>query len=183
MRATQGGRVQPIPLDTRHDGLGLWLSEPVALETERLLRSYGGAEEHEGIVYWGGIETPRGAAVLTAVSPTAHTTWGSFQTGADANAELVSVLARFGQSLVAQVHSHPEDWVDHSDGDDAGALVRFVGFWSLVVPRFARRGMRPLHRCGVHLFQDGEFRRLSKEAVSARVHLVPAAADLRQVGL
>ena len=174
------GRVPPVPIDTRVDGPEIWLPESVAAETEDLLRSYGGTEDHEGIVYWGGAEATGGAVALTAISPSAVTTWGSFQTDADANTEIVSLLSRLGLSLIAQVHSHPGDWVDHSDGDDAGALVRFPGFWSLVVPRFARHGFRPLNRCGVHLFQSGEFRRLTEEAVSAQVHLVPAAVDLRR---
>jgi hypothetical protein len=174
-----GGRLLPILTDERLRGPRLWIPEPVLSETERLLRSYGGAEDHEGIVYWGGIETPAGAVALTALSPTAATTWGSFRTEASANTDLVLTLACHELSLVAQVHSHPGDWVDHSDGDDAGALVRFEGFWSLVVPRFARAGLQPLHRVGIHLFEDGTFRRLGWEAVTARVRVLPIMVDLR----
>lgn len=175
-----GGRLQPILTDERLRGPRLWIPEPVISETEQLLRSYGGAEDHEGIVYWGGIEIPGGAVVLTALSPTAATTWGSFRTEADANADLVMTLCRHELSLVAQVHSHPGDWVDHSDGDDIGALVRFQGFWSFVVPRFARAGMQPLHKVGIHLFKDSAFRRLGREAVTARVRVLPAMIDLRE---
>lgn len=175
----RGGRARPVPIDDRQVAPSLWIPEPLLLETERLLRSYGGEEDHEGIVYWGGIENPAGAVALTAVSPTASTTWGSFRTEAEANADLVVALAGLDLTLVAQVHSHPGDWVDHSDGDDTGALVRFAGFWSLVVPDFANAGMRPLYKIGVHLFGDGAFRRLGNQALKARVHVLPAAVDLR----
>jgi len=176
----RGGHARPVPVDERRVGPGLWIAEGVLFETERLLRSYGGADDHEGIVYWGGIESPGGAIALTALSPTATTTWGSFRTEAEANADLVVSLAQLKLALVAQVHSHPGDWVDHSDGDDVGALVRFLGFWSLVVPNFARAGMQPLHRVGVHRFEDGVFQRLAIEAVAARVRVLPAALDLRK---
>jgi hypothetical protein len=116
---------------------------------------------------------------VAAVSPTASTTWGSFSTDLRSNAALIDALAQFELTLVAQVHSHPGNWVDHSDGDDAGAIVRFDGFWSLVVPNFARGGMLPLSAVGVHVFADGAFRRLSQGALAARVRAVPAAIDLR----
>src|SRR5437867_1627638 len=175
-----GGRNGRISVDQRVDGPRLWLPEGVVLETERRLRSYCGPEEHEGVVYWGGTETPGGPVVLTALSPTAATTRGSFRTDADANTTLVLTLARLDLVLVAQVHSHPGDCVDHSDGDDSGALVRFQGFWSLVVPQFARSGMQQLSRLGIHLYDAGQFRRLSSEAVTARVRILPGAVDLRE---
>jgi hypothetical protein len=70
--------------------------------------------------------------------------------------------------------------VDHSDGDDEGALVRFEGYWSLVVPLFARDGVLPIERCGVHVFRDGAFRRLSIEAIGTRVKVIPSVLDLRK---
>ena len=173
------GRAFPIPVDERCEGPCLWIGESLLAVTERLLRSYGGAHDHEGIVYWGGLELPQGAAALTAVSPVAITTWGSFRTERDTNTALVLTLASLGLSLVAQVHSHPGEWVDHSDGDDGGALVKFHGFWSLVVPNFAQLGMRNLEAVGVHLFDTGAFRRLGPSAVSSRVRALPIAVDLR----
>jgi hypothetical protein len=174
------GRQLPVPLDDRRVGPSLWIPEGVLIETERLLRSYGGEEDHEGIVYWGGIESPRGSCAVTAVSPTASTTWGSFRTELQANVDLIDALAQLELTLVAQVHSHPGRWVDHSDGDDTGAIVRFAGFWSLVVPEFAKNGMRPLSGVGVHLFADGAFRRLKPDALAMRVRIIPGALDLRQ---
>lgn len=174
-----GGRKRPVPLDDGESGPCLWIPEAALLETERLLRTYGGAEDHEGIVYWGGVESPRGSVVVSAVGPEASTTWGSFRTDFEANTDLVNVLAQLELTLVGQVHSHPGEWVDHSDGDDSGAIVRFAGFWSLVVPHFASEGMRPVSTVGVHLFADGVFRRLTPRALSTRVRVLPTAVDLR----
>lgn len=179
MTARRGGREAPVPVDSDLHGPTLHLTEPAVLETERLLKTYGGDDEHEGIVLLGGLETAKGAVAMTALSPRAVTTYGSFSTDTEANTDVVIMLARMGLTLVGQVHSHPGRWVDHSDGDDEGALVRFEGYWSLVVPVFAREGMRPLGRCGVHVFRSGEFQRLTPEAVDARLQLVPVAIDLR----
>jgi hypothetical protein len=150
------------------------------LEADKLLRSYGGGEPHEGVVYLAGVETPEQSVALLAIAPTATTTWGSFQTDLDANAAVVSTLAGHGLTLIGQLHSHPGDWVDHSEGDDEGALVRFQGYWSLVVPAFARRGILPLTQTGIHIYDQGRFARLTDAAVAARVRLIPQTVDLRR---
>jgi hypothetical protein len=148
-------------------------------EIATLLRSYGDGEAHEGVVYLGGVETAEQSVALVAIAPVATTTRGSFVTDASANTMVVSSLATLGLTLIGQVHSHPGDWVDHSDGDDTGALVWFQGYWSLVVPAFARRGLLSLTGCGIHLFDRERFARLTEPAVAARVRVIPQAIDLR----
>jgi hypothetical protein len=180
MKPSWGETLRTVPTDGATVGPHLYLPESVVGETERLLKTYGGDDDHEGVVYLGGVEVAGGAVALVALSPIAETTRGSFQTDLDANTAVVRALGKYELSLVGQVHSHPGEWVDHSEGDDAGALVRFEGYWSFVVPAFAHRGMRPLTRCGVHIFRKGRFRRLNNPAIGARVHLVPSSADLRQ---
>lgn len=132
--STYGGRLTPIPLDRSVIGRRLLLPETLVREVDKLLRSYGDGEPHEGVVYLAGVETPEQSVALLAIAPTASTTWGSFRTDLNANAAVVSTLATHGLSLIGQVDSHPGEWVDHSEGDDEGALVRFQGYWSLVFP-------------------------------------------------
>ena len=155
-----GGRLTPIPMDTSVTGRRLALPQAIVPEIAKILRSYGDGEAHEGVVYLGGVETAEQSVALVAIAPVATTTRGSFRTDLNANAAVVSTLATQGLILIGQVHSHPGDWVDHSDGDDEGALVRFQGYWSLVVPAFARRGLL-LTRCGIHLYDRGRFARLT----------------------
>ena len=180
MKRGWGGRLRPVSIDSDIDGPTLYLPESLVAEVNRLLRTYGGEEDHEGVVYLGGAEVADGAVALVALSPDAETTGGSFQTDLESNTAVVRALGELGLELVGQIHSHPGDWVDHSDGDDQGALVRFQGYWSLVVPAFARGGMRPLTGCGVHLYTGGRFRRLTEAAVRARVHILPQSVDLRR---
>ena len=178
--STYGGRLTPIPLDRSVIGRRLLLPETLVREVDKLLRSYGDGEPHEGVVYLAGVETPEQSVALLAIAPTASTTWGSFRTDLNANAAVVSTLATHGLSLIGQVHSHPGEWVDHSESDDEGTLVRFQGYWSLVVPVFARRGILPLTQTGIHIYDQGRFARLADAAVSARVRMIPKAADLRR---
>jgi len=175
-----GGRLTPIPMDGSLTGRRLVLPETLVPEIARLLRSYGDGEAHEGVVYLGGVETSEQSVALLAIAPVATTTPGSFRTGLGANTAVVSTLATQRLILVAQIHSHPSDWVDHSDGDDRGALVRFEGYWSIVIPGFAGQGLLPLTRCGIHLYGQGRFARLTDAAVAARVRLIPVAVDLRR---
>jgi proteasome lid subunit RPN8/RPN11 len=88
-------------------------------------------------------------------------------------------LASAGLELIGQVHSHPGRCVDHSDRDDERALMPYEGFLSIVVPHYARRGMRPLASCGVHVFEKSRFRRLGKSEVEALIHVIDDFADLR----
>src|SRR5207249_2957147 len=169
-----------VSIDDDISGLSLVMGDVLIRETERLLRTYGTDKEpHEGIVYLAGRELQGESVALCALSPSAMTSFGSFETNSDANAAVIRVLADLGLTLVGQVHSHPGEWVDHSLGDDAGAMVRFKGYWSLIVPWFARKGMLPLSRCGVHVYQDGQFSRLSAAAVRSRIRVIPASIDLR----
>ena len=88
-------------------------------------------------------------------------------------------LASAGLEMLGQVHSHPGKLVGHSDGDNRGALMPYDGFLSIVVPHHARRGMRPLTTCGVHLFERSHFRRLPDLEIDALFRVVDDLADLR----
>jgi proteasome lid subunit RPN8/RPN11 len=175
-----GGRLRPIPADTTVVGRRLVFAHAIVPEIAEILRSYGGDETHEGVVHLGGVETIDQSVALLAIAPIATTTPGSFRTDLAANTAVVAALATCGLTLIGQVHSHPGDWVDHSDGDDHGALIKFEGYWSVVVPTFARQGLLPLTRCGIHLYSHGRFARLTDAAVGARVRVIPQSVDLRR---
>jgi len=74
--STYGGRRMPIPLDRSVIGRRLLLPETLVLEANKLLRSYGHGEPHEGVVYLAGVEATEESVALLAIAPTATTTWG-----------------------------------------------------------------------------------------------------------
>jgi hypothetical protein len=162
-------------------GLGVFLICSSVIERTLAVLSESGqaGAPHEGVVYWAGLRVPGRQIVTTCVAPAAKTTYGSFDTSSAANARVVMYLAGAGLELLGQVHSHPGNLVDHSMGDDERAFMPYEGFLSVVVPDYARQGMLPLRKCGVHVFERGEFRRLTDSEVEAKLQAVPAFEDLR----
>jgi proteasome lid subunit RPN8/RPN11 len=159
----------------------VWISASLMERTAAVLRqSRVGDETHEGVAYWAGHRAGADCFITTCIAPAARTTRGSFDTSARANARVVMYLANAGLELLGQVHSHAGRFVDHSDGDDERALMPYGGFLSIVVPHYARGGMRPLTACGIHVFDHSRFRRLPDAEVEACFHIVDDFADLRK---
>jgi hypothetical protein len=122
----------------------LLLPETVRDATLPLLRSFGTRRvPHEGVVYWLGVETSGPVAVLQALAPRATTGPGFIRTTSGANAEVIGVACELGLAIVAQVHSHPRGWAEHSAGDDERALKPYPGSLSVVVPHYARGAADP----------------------------------------
>lgn len=173
-------RTRPTPARPRPARATIWVCTGLLDRTAELLQKSGGDHEaHEGVAYWAGHRVADECFVTTCIAPAATTTRGSFDTTAHANANVVMCLASSGLELIGQVHSHPGRFVDHSDGDDERALMPYDGFLSVVVPHYARRGMRPFTVCGVHVFESAGFRRLADSEIQARFRVVDDFVDLR----
>lgn len=66
-----------------------------------------------------------------------------------------------GELVLARLHTHGTDDVDHSSVDDHNLLVAHPGAVSIVVPHFAAHGIN-LAECGVHILgDDHSWRRLT----------------------
>jgi proteasome lid subunit RPN8/RPN11 len=161
--------------------LGLvWVLAAVLDRSVEIMKQTGfPGQPHEGVVYWAGRRIGLESFVTTCIAPPTRTTRGSFATSSQANAKVIMYLGSNNLELIGQVHSHPGAFVGHSLGDDQGALMPYDGFLSIVVPHYARRGMRPLTMCGVHLFEGARFRQLPDSEIESRFHVVPNFADLR----
>jgi proteasome lid subunit RPN8/RPN11 len=94
----------------------------------------------------------------------------------------IAAAARAARSrelaLLGQIHSHPGAWCEHSEGDDTLVLMPYENMISIVVPHYARYGLRPLANQGVHQFQAGRWTLITRGADGIRV--VPPALDLRR---
>ena len=158
----------------------VWIPKTVLEQTVELLRESGTVTEvHEGVVYWAGRRFGARSIVTTCIAPAATTTPHSFETSSFTNARVVAHLASSDLELLGQVHSHPAATVDHSHGDDERALMPYEGFLSIVVPYYGRLGMTPLTCCGVHVFENGSFRRLARAEVESHFRVVDIFIDLR----
>ncbi len=134
-----------------------------ALErTEYVLKQYGALKRpSEGIVYWAGTRENHKITVQAVIAPEADASPFNVMVDHQANAEVVNFIVDEGLVHIGQVHTHPKNWVDHSEVDDESAAFRCNGLLSLVVPNFASTGLMPLHICGFHRFENGAFIRLS----------------------
>jgi proteasome lid subunit RPN8/RPN11 len=131
-------------------------------KTQMVLLDYANLESpHEGLVYWGGRRLGNIVEVQAMIAPATTSHSGRVSTNNRANVDLVRTLTDNSQVYIAQVHSHPGSWVDHSDGDTEWAAFKFEGLLSIVVPIYCTRGMLPLTKCGVHRYQRETFIRLS----------------------
>ena len=134
------------------------VAERVVVVTERSLVTFrDAAKAHEGMAFWGGVETPNGVLIMSAVIPACEHSEGRVHCSELVVRDVARALRDDGLGILAQIHSHGTDDARHSEGDDSLVLMPFEGMLSIVVPRYGRYGMRPLEGCGIHQFQDGEW--------------------------
>ncbi len=112
--------------------------------SDRHLRD-AGSDGHERFILWSGVVCQERFLVRTAHSPkqTAYRVSGGLCVRVEATElhRLNVWLYENGERLGVQVHSHPME-AFHSDTDDSFPMVTTLGGLSLVVPDFARYGVR-----------------------------------------
>lgn len=83
-------------------------------------------------------------------------------------ANLFSTLRAHGESIVADVHCHPKDWVDMSPTDEAHPIEFRIGLLAIVLPSFASTAP-DVQSAGVHEYLGtSTWRRLSVAQVIDR---------------
>jgi len=92
--------------------------------------------------------------------------------------EAITNLAdRVESYLVGQIHSHPARMLDLSEVDRTYG-IRIQNYLSLVCPYYAQLTTLSIEECGVHLFDQGSYRRLHDEEVRSRIRLSQDHVDL-----
>ena len=113
-------------------------------ETDELLRD-AGRDGNERFILWSGVISDEYFIVRTMHAPkqTAYRLSGGLCVRVDGDElhRLNIWLYENGELLGVQVHSHPTE-AYHSDTDDTYPMVTTLGGLSLVVPDFARFGVR-----------------------------------------
>lgn len=156
------------------------ITEGAVLAAERLLPGFRGPDgDHEGMVFLLGRDYGTLTVLTTALAPRADHGPGHVICEPSAVAAAQRTGRAAGVALLAQLHSHPTDWIEHSEGDDELVLLPFDGMLSIVTPWYGRTGLRPLHSLGVHQFQDGRWVLAEQQSVRERLRLVPTEIDLR----
>lgn len=147
---------------------------------ERLLPGYRGPDgSHEGLGFLAGYEIGELTLYATAIAPRADHGPRHVRCSEVQIAEATAAARGLGLGLLAQVHSHPADATGHSLGDDRMVFMPYEGMLSIVVPEYARFGLRPLDSLGVHQFQDGRWVLCERVSVRTNFAVLPGAEDLR----
>jgi hypothetical protein len=148
---------------TPNDEFKYLISNSVLSKTEEILNDYRNLKESsEGLVYWAGYRKNKLITILGIVAPKIKSGPQNLDVENKFYARVIDFLSDNKLVQIGQVHSHPSSWVDHSIYDDKGATSKVNGLISIVVPNYGSVGMRPLRKCGVHRFINGEFIRLSE---------------------
>ena len=125
--------------------------------TDRHLRE-AGLDGNERFILWSGVVRDDRLLVRTSHSPRqfAYSLAGGLcvRVEADELHRLNVWLYENAERLAVQVHSHPTE-AFHSDTDDAYPMVTTLGGLSLVVPDFARHGVRGPRTALYRLSSDG----------------------------
>ena len=116
--------------------------------------------------------------VTTFVLPDAKVTPGNFHVSAEAMSQAGQHFRSHGLARLAQVHTHPTEWIDHSGWDDDHAYSQRDGSLSLVLPNYGRVPVEP-HDAGVHVRTRDGWVRLSSDVVKATIRIVPSVLDYR----
>lgn len=176
---TYSYRGRPLPLDERIQGPRLSMTSEVTRLLASLLPRAVLGQGHENVAYLGGYDIGDLKVACSVIMPKASTGPGFYDTDVASHAEVVLALSDLELEVVGQIHTHPGSAVYHSDDDDELAFVKGEGFWSIVVPNYARNGILPFSQCGFHLHTNGVFHLLSADAVAARIAKQPTVIDLR----
>lgn len=93
------------------------------------------------------------------------------RTSRQAVAMLLEIAREKQLSIVADLHTHPSDWIDLSEVDQEHPIEYRRGLIALVLPRFAL-GLPDLARTGVHEYiGNGQWSTLSIEERNERIVL------------
>lgn len=149
---------------------------PRVLEASHLAFQRSAARRLECGLFWYGIRDESGSGTVQGVVvPRQKSTSGNYNVPGWAIEEMSEHTRRFGWRNLAQVHTHPGLWVDHSAYDDECANSRNA--LSLVFPSYGRDLSGWPNAFGVHEFIDGEWRRLSDRRAGERFIVDQAAPD------
>lgn len=142
-----------------------------------------GARGNEGLALWLGNECDGNISVTHIVRPVGPGLTENplhLSLSMRAISRITSLTDKLGVYWVGQIHSHPERYVDLSRVDRAMG-VKVQDYLSVVCPFYAQAYTEHLHECGVHVFDQGSYRRLPPKEVTARFRLTPTQAVFIQL--
>ena len=132
----------------------------------------------EQVCYLDGVATGGGGVVTTLTFPNAVLTAGWFEVSPGAMSQAGKHMRAHGLRRLAQVHTHPSDWVGHSPWDDQHAYSHRIGALSIVLPRYGRNSPS-LAQVGIHIRTADGWQQIELAFVDKYIRIVPSCCDFR----
>jgi hypothetical protein len=133
----------------------------------------------ETAVFWAGLELGTLQVVTTLVSPGLRQTWGNYQVTRESLRRMARVLNEQDLTILSQVHTHPGDWVDHSEYDDQHAYSTSDGALSFVWPSHGYSFSYGLEGVGIHECHKGQWLKLELTEIRSRIKIIDSFVDFR----
>ena len=156
---------------------GLLVCPSVLTPLERHLQAAGHEEREEAAFLCGYLVDRSVGLVTTVLLPQTRNHLAGCHVSLATMARSLEAVRRARQLFLAQVHTHPGRHCGHSATDDDWAICDAPGFFSIVVPCFARAGLVRLFSGGAAVHErteTGEWRLLSTAEVRRRFVVVRA---------
>jgi hypothetical protein len=171
---------RPLPTQPYHrTGAHLVFAPAVIDLTVQVFAPYARRWVEAGC-FWYGSESPDGNGQVCAVVVPAQLNYrGWYTVGAAAMARVAELTRGRRWVNLAQIHTHPGSWVEHSTYDDLHANSRRA--LSVVLPRYGQwRGIWP-EGIGLHECQDGYWHLLSSAIAAERTRMAADATTVQLV--
>jgi hypothetical protein len=131
----------------------------------------------ERVAYFDGVRAGGAGVVTTVTVPRAKRHPRYFRVAAADMSAAGKHLLEHGLQRLAQVYSHGDTFVDHSETDDGWAYSQRPGSLSIVVPCHGRDVTR-LTQCGVHIRRETGWVRLDEGEIAKEILTVPSSVIL-----
>lgn len=169
---TQPAKTAPMPT------LKLYLPQRVLQETHDYFFPYWRVHV-ETACFWFGIQTGECQIITTLAIPKLYQTSGNYLVEKESIRRLASAMRLQGLTNLAQVHTHPTDWVEHSVYDSEHAYSTKDGALSFVWPNYGASAAHSLAGIGVHERRNQKWIQLTEDQMDKRIFLVDSVADFR----
>ena len=133
-----------------------------------------GQQGLEQLVLWGGYPITRGVIIASLLMPETEATWGWVHVLPAGQPQIALWLQERGQLLFAESHTHGDgSWAtEMSDEDRRHPASRANGFFTIIIPGYARRGIH-FEQAGCWECRSLTWYKLSRTDVRRRFAIVP----------
>lgn len=148
------------------------LPEDLLQQSISIMRPHG-AIGNEGLALWLG--KTNGSAIqithlIEVTGPGFNTSPLYMSLSMRAMSKLTDLAEQLDRYLAGQIHSHPRTFTDLSELDKTQG-IRVPNYLSVVCPHYAQRSTTALGECGIHVFEGGGYRSMSRSVAEHRIKI------------